>query len=79
MDATKPLYKTALASCIMYPKNAAIQILNLDYDNIKARSDWDVISKFIYEFNKETIDEKHKIEFSAWQDGNFTIAGTNAA
>ena len=77
MAATKPLFKTALASCMGY--NEALERWSEQFNDIKERPDWDEISKKIYEDNKEDIDKKVKAEFKAWTDGDFGIAGYNAS
>ena len=54
MAATKDLFATALTTCTKI--NAKIEELVKKFDDLKARSDWDEISKKIYEENKANID-----------------------
>lgn len=69
---TKELYPAALAKCTDTKEidfNAKISEIEKKFDDLKARSDWNEISKKIYEENKAEIDEKLKNEFFYWKYG----------
>ena len=54
MAVAKDLYPAALSNC---PKvNAKIGELGKELEDLKARPDWDEISKKIYKENKDEID-----------------------
>ena len=58
MAAIRPLFTTALAACTQPDYNKSLAKWAKEFDDLKARPDWDEISKKIYEDNKETIDKK---------------------
>ena len=64
MAAAKDLYPAALANC---PRvNAKIGEWGQKFEDLRARPDWDEISKKIYEENKAEIDLYVEIEFRKW-------------
>ena len=47
-------------------------------DEIQKRSDWDQISKKIYEDNKTLIDDAIRKELENWENGNIYLSGVDA-
>ena len=77
MAAAKDLYPAALANC---PKvNAKIGEWGQKFEDLRARPDWDEISKKIYEENKDEIDFDVVMEFKNWNTGKYFDAGESAA
>ena len=73
MADTKPLFETALATCTKV--SAAFEEWGKKFDDLKARSDWDQISKQIYEDNKALVDRNVGFEFEAWKEGVYFNSG----
>ena len=77
MAAAKDLYPAALANC---PKvNAKIGEWGQKFEDLRARPDWDEISKKIYDENKDEIDSDVEIEFKRWNQGIFLTSGMYAS
>ena len=76
MKESKPLWDTALAGCGEIAKR--MSYLSGEMDKIQKRSDWDQISKKIYEDNKPPIDLNVSDMLDDWKKGDYFLSGYDA-
>ena len=73
MKESKLLWDTALAGCGEIAKR--MSYLSDEMDKIQKRSDWDQISKKIYDDNKPPIDLNVSDMLDNWKKGNYFESG----
>ena len=73
MKESKPLWNTAMAGCGEIAKK--MSEISDKMDRIQKRSDWNQVSKKVYEAQKHEIDDDISHEYKQWAKGNFYSAG----
>ena len=73
MKESKALWETAMAGCGEIAKEMGV--IAAEFDGIQLRSDWDQISKKIYETNKDVINRDVSLELKEWEEGVFFNSG----
>ena len=49
-----------------------------EFDALRARSDWDSLSKEIFEIHQEVIEANLELELASWKEENYFLSGVFA-